>query len=247
MQLRDWFRAHPRCALGFSGGTDSAYLLWAGLDAGADIRPIFVRTPFQTGEECRRAEEFCQKLGRELTILETDPLSEPAIGANPPDRCYHCKRGIFSLLCQWAGERSIPTVLEGSNDSDDLSDRPGMRAIRELGVESPLRLCGLTKEVIRENSRQAGLPTWDLPSSACLATRFPTGRQITREDLARVERGEALLRQRGFSDLRIRLREWGGLLQLPAEQHPAAKRDWQELERMLREDFPTLRLDPKGR
>ena len=108
------------------------------------------------------------------------------MASNPPDRCYHCKRSLFTALLAAAKADGFPVVLDGSNASDDAGDRPGMRALRELEVRSPLRECGLTKSDVRRLAREAGLPVWDKPSYACLATRVPTGTAITREDLGRV-------------------------------------------------------------
>ncbi|MGM9537397.1 MAG: TIGR00268 family protein [Candidatus Onthomonas sp.] len=247
MTLQQYFSAHPRGALAFSGGTDSAFLLWAALKAGVEIRPFFIDTPFQPRWERAGAEALCQSLGISLTVLEAEPLSCPEIRANPANRCYRCKRLLFTTLRQAAGEAGFSLLWEGTNASDDPKDRPGMRALAELGVDSPLRICGLTKAEIRRKSREAGLPTWDKPSYACLATRFPTGRALTAEDLSRVESGENALMELGFSDLRLRLRDWGALLQLPAGQQEDAGRRWPEIAAVLEPLFPEVRLDPAGR
>ena len=137
-------------------------------------------------------------------------------------------------------------LLDGTNASDDAADRPGMRALRELQVLSPLRLCGVTKAQVRENAKAAGLSVWDKPSYACLATRIPAGEIIRREDLARVERGEAALMDMGFADFRLRLRE-GGLLQVTASQHALARVHWGEIAQRLGADFPQLKLDDTPR
>lgn len=247
MELKTYFAAHPRGALACSGGVDSAYLLWAALEAGAEAHPYFVHTPFQPAWELEDARALCRQLGVSLTVLEADPLSCEDIRRNPADRCYHCKRLLFTALTRAAAQAGLPLVWEGTNASDDAGDRPGMRALAELGVESPLRLCGLTKGEIRARSRAAGLPVWDKPSYACLATRFPTGRPITREELARVEAGERALMALGFSDLRLRLRDWGALLQLPEGQHDAARARWEEIRQALAGEFPVVRLDQVGR
>ena len=147
------------------------------------------------------------------------------MAGNPPDRCYHCKRSLFTALLAAAKADGFSVVLDGSNASDDAGDRPGMRALRELEVRSPLRECGLTKSDVRRLAREAGLPVWDKPSYACLATRVPTGTAITREDLGRVERGEQALAAMGFHDFRLRLRGDGALLQVregPVGGGPAA-------------------------
>lgn len=247
MNLQQYFSAHPRGTLAFSGGTDSAFLLWAALDAGAEVHPYFIDTPFQPRWERAGALALCKRLNVPLTVLKADPLSCSDIRENPANRCYYCKRLLFSTLCQAAEEAGLPLLWEGTNASDDAADRPGMKALAELGVESPLRLCGLTKAEIRARSKAAGLPTWDKPSYACLATRFPTGRPVTLEELARVEHGERALLDLGFSDLRLRLRDWGALLQLPKDQHAAAQARWGELCQILEPVFGTVKLDEKGR
>ena len=247
MQLHEYFSLHPQGALAFSGGTDSAYLLWAAQAAEAQVQPYFLQTPFQPPWERAGAEAFCSALGLSLTVLELDPLGCPDIQTNPPDRCYHCKHLLFSTLTQAARQDGWPVVWEGTNASDDAADRPGMRALAQLGVESPLRLCGLTKGEIRARSRAAGLSTWDKPSYACLATRFPAGMPLTAEGLNRIAWGEQALFRLGFSDLRLRLRPEGALLQLPLDQHPAALAQWDTICRTLAPQFPVVRLDPVGR
>ena len=156
MTLQQFFNEHPRCALGFSGGVDSSYLLAAAKQCGAEVRPYFVRTAFQPEFELEDARRVCRELGTELTVLEHDILSVPGVAANPPERCYYCKRAIFSLIRERALSDGYDTLIDGNNASDDASDRPGMRAVKELGVLSPLRMCGLTKEDIRARSRELG-------------------------------------------------------------------------------------------
>lgn len=243
MTLDEFFQKHPRGALAFSGGVDSAYLLWAGLQAGAEVRPYFVKTPFQPRFELEDARRLCARLGAALTVIEYDILSDPAVAANPPDRCYHCKRRLFSLMKERAEADGLPLLLDGTNASDDGGDRPGMRALRELEVRSPLRECGLTKERIRALSRQAGLFTWDKPSYACLATRVPSGRAITREDLERVERGEEALTSLGFVDFRLRLTAGGARLQVLEGQLPLALERRRDILSALSADFSELTLD----
>lgn len=218
MTLDAFFQTNPRTALAFSGGVDSAYLLWAGVQAGTEVQPYFVKTPFQPQFELEDARRLCGQAGVELVVLDYDILSDGTVAANPPDRCYHCKKRLFSLLKERAAFDGFSLLLDGTNASDDAGDRPGMRALRELEVRSPLRECGLTKEMIRERSRQAGLFTWDKPSYACLATRVPTGRTILPADLENVELGEKLLSGLGLCDFRLRLTASGCKLQVSAEQ-----------------------------
>ena len=187
MTLQEFFTEHPKAALGFSGGVDSSYLLYAGIKAGADIRPYFIKTAFQPEFELEDAKRLCAQLGAELYIIELDALANPDVVKNPANRCYYCKTGLFGTLQQRAKADGYTVLLDGTNASDDAGDRPGMKALTEMSVLSPLRLCGLSKAQIRELSREAGLFTWDKPAYACLATRVPTGEAITEALLARVE------------------------------------------------------------
>lgn len=247
MTIQEFFQQNPEAAVAFSGGVDSAWLLHEAARWAKKSRAYFVRTPFQPGFELEDAQDTANLLGAELTVIDFDVLTIPAVAANPTDRCYHCKTALFTRLLEAAGADGFPLVLDGSNASDDASDRPGMRALRELGVRSPLRECGVTKAEIRRLARQAGLPVWDKPSYACLATRVPAGTAITRRDLARVERGEALLMGRGFSDFRLRLRGEGALLQVRREQMDLARRELGELQQLLAGEFSRVELDSTPR
>src|SRR5699024_2924376 len=150
--------------------------------------------------------------------LDVDILADETVAANPPDRCYHCKRRIFSAIASAAAADGYTLLLDGTNASDDAGDRPGMRALWELSVRSPLRECGLTKPEIRWLSREAGLFTWDKPAYARLATRVPAGERLTAEKLENTERAEDFLFSLGFTDFRVRLFNGAARLQLPAEQ-----------------------------
>ncbi len=247
MTLDEFFARNPRAALAFSGGVDSACLLWAGLQAGAEVRPYFVKTPFQPRFELEDARRLCKQLDVDLIVLDYDILDHETVTSNPPDRCYHCKRQMLSRLRERAAADGFSPLLDGTNASDDGGDRPGMRALRELEVRSPLRECGLTKDRIRELSRAAGLFTWDKPSYACLATRIPAGRTIIQGDLERVERGEEALSSLGFRDFRLRLTAGGAKLQLPEGQLPLALERRADILSALETDFPELTLDLRPR
>lgn len=246
MELREFFSSCGRVALGFSGGADSAYLLYAGVQSGADIRPYYVKTPFQPAFELRDAERLCRELGVPLTVLRLDELDE-TVAANPKNRCYFCKKRIFSVICRRAVEDGCTGVIDGTNASDDVDDRPGYRALGELAVLSPLRLCGVTKDELRRLSREAGLFTADKPAYACLATRIPTGERITYDKLRRIELAENELFSMGFTDFRVRTREGSALLQFRRDELPRASARMDEVEARLRPYFNTITTDPKGR
>ena len=156
-------------------GTDSAFVLWAAKKYGCDVRAYYVRTAFQPAFEYEDARRLAKELDVPMTVVELDILSVPGAAENGPQRCYHCKHAIFTHLWKAAHADGYPALLDGTNASDDAGDRPGMRALKELEVRSPLRECGITKLKVRELSREAGLFTWDKPAYACLATRIPAG------------------------------------------------------------------------
>ena len=247
MTLEQFFQENPRCALGFSGGVDSAYLLYAGVKAGADIRPYFIKTAFQPAFELADAQKLAQGLGVEVTVLELDALADPQVAANPADRCYYCKQNLFRTLKDRAIADGYPVLLDGTNASDEAGDRPGMRALAELSVRSPLRECGLTKAEIRARSREAGLFTWDKPAYACLATRVPTGEAITADLLARVEGAEDALFRLGYTDFRVRVFHSAARLQLPRGQMERAVREAETIQAALKPYFTPILLDLEGR
>ena len=243
MTLHAFFELHPKAALGFSGGVDSAYLLHAAREAGADVKPYFIKTPFQPAFEL----EDAKKLAPELTVLELDTLNDETIAANPADRCYHCKKALFSHLKARAEADGYFVLLDGTNASDSWDDRPGMRALEELGVLSPLRLCGLTKDEIRRLSKEAGLFTWDKPAYACLATRVPTGTPIDRETLQNVEAAEAALMELGYRDLRVRIFHGAAQVQLKREQFPKTDTAYTAILQAVQPHFCHVFLDLQGR
>ena len=220
MDIEQFFQEHPKVALAFSGGVDSAYLLYAAVKSGAQVRPYYVKTAFQPQFEYEDAQRLARELGVELVKLRLDVLEEPTITANPANRCYYCKQKIFTAIQNAARADGFSVLLDGTNASDQVTDRPGMQALQELSVLSPLRLCGLTKREIRRLSKEAGLFTHDKPAYACLATRIPTGTPITAGDLQRTEICEAFLMGLGFSGFRIRLLGDSAKLQLPASHLP---------------------------
>ncbi len=243
MTLQEFFQQHPKCALGFSGGVDSAYLLHAARVCGADVRAYFVKTPFQPAFEL----EDARRLAPELVVLELDVLSDITIADNPVDRCYHCKNRIFSRIQEAAAKDGYPVLLDGTNASDSREDRPGMAALEEHGVLSPLRLCGLTKDAIRRLSKEAGLFTWNKPAYACLATRIPTGTAIDRKTLRKIEEAENALAQLGYSDLRVRIFHGAARVQLMRSQFPNDLNAYMQLQTALSPYFDTILLDLNGR
>ena len=246
MTLEEFYARHPKTALGISGGSDSAYLLYAGLESGAEVRPYYIKTQFQPGFELEDAQRLCSGLGVELGIIEADILSIPGVAENSADRCYHCKRALFTLLSERAASDGCSEIIDGTNASDDPGDRPGTRALRELGVLSPLRDCGITKADVRRLSEAAGLFTADKPSYACLATRIQAGRRIDEGTLRDIERAEAGLMALGYAGLRVRLDDGGARLELPEQMLERAVKERGRLLEILG-GFGRVTLDLRGR
>ncbi len=243
MELKRFFEENPRAALAFSGGVDSAYLLYAAVSSGADVTAYYVKTEFQPRFELEDALRLSKQLGARLRVLEKSILEDDTVRANPPDRCYFCKKRIFQAIQAAAREDGYTLLLDGTNASDIDADRPGIRALRELAVRSPLREAGLSKARIRELSRQAGLFTWDKPAYACLATRIPTGERITAQALQRTERAEEALTALGLRDFRVRTRGDGALLQVRKEDLERVLACREEIARILLRDYQTAALD----
>ncbi|MBP3759681.1 MAG: ATP-dependent sacrificial sulfur transferase LarE [Firmicutes bacterium] len=244
MTLIDFFEENPKTALAFSGGVDSAYLLYAACEAGADVHAYYVKSDFQPEFEFEDARRLADELGAEMTVIYLDVLGDPDVENNPKDRCYHCKKHVFRAIMERAEKDGYEIILDGTNASDDPGDRPGVRALREYGVRSPLRECGLTKDRIRELSREAGLFTWDKPAYACLATRIKTDQKILYSDLKAVEVCEGLMMELGLRDLRVRVCGRNALVQIRKEDFERYMDNKEEIEGTIRRYFDDVGLDP---
>ena len=247
MDLKTFFTEHPKAAIAFSGGTDSAYLIYAAKQYEADVTAYYVKGAFQPRFETEDAIRLAKEVGVPMKMLSADVLSSPEVRANPKDRCYYCKNLVFQTILEEAEKDGYTVLLDGTNASDDADDRPGMRALRELEVLSPLRLSGLTKDDIRRLSKEAGLFTWNKPAYACLATRIPAGEEITEEKLRRTERAEDGLFQLGFSDFRVRLQGEDARLEFPRGQFEALLSKREEVLELLKKDYRKVLLDLEGR
>ena len=224
--LREYIKDLGSLAVGFSGGVDSTFLLAVAHEVLGD-RAIAVTTVDAAipKRELNEAKEFCKEHGIRHFICEVDPLQIEEYRKNGPDRCYYCKHGVFTEIKRVADENGIEYLAEGSN-MDDLGDyRPGLKAVEELGVKSPLRAVGLYKAEIREISKAMGLPTWSKPAYACLASRFVYGEEITEDKLRKIDSAEQFLIELGFYQERVRMHGNIARIEVPAKDIPRLASD----------------------
>jgi len=247
--LEDW-SADGVCAA-FSGGVDSALLLTVLSELHArkpfPLLAVVFATAFHTAEETASALKLADELGVPAERVDRDVLSDPVLKNNPKDRCYHCKRALFSEMKQIAAAHGIRNLVDGTNADDTKVYRPGRKALEELGVLSPLALCGFTKDEIRAAARELLVSVADKPSTPCLATRFPYGTVLTDATLRNVERGEAYLRELGLNVVRLRVHGNVARIETNADgfELAAAKRFEIAFE-LRRLGFPYASLDLEG-
>lgn len=208
-------------AVAFSGGVDSTLLLAVAHDVlGDDVLAVTGRSPSIPAREIAETQDFCAERGIHHVVVDTHEFEIPGFDHNPPDRCYVCKKEIFSCLSQAAHELGFTKIAEGSNLDDDGDYRPGFRAVQEMGVISPLREAGFAKADIRALAKHLGLAAWNKPAFACLNSRFAYGDLITAERLAMVDVAEEALRALGFAQVRVRLQGDGAFtarIEVPAD------------------------------
>lgn len=240
----------PSLIVALSGGADSAYLAWAANRAlGNRALSVTALSPSFAAQDREIVEQFVKRLALRHEFIETHEMENPAYRANQPDRCYFCKDELFSVLDNLARSRGFAAVAYGVNADDTLDFRPGHRAATEHKVLAPLLDASLAKSEIRALSQRAGLPTWDRPASACLASRVPYGTEVTPERLALIERGEAALRELGFRQFRVRIHDNLARVEISQDEMPRALS--QEMataisERLKSAGFAYVALDLQG-
>jgi pyridinium-3,5-biscarboxylic acid mononucleotide sulfurtransferase len=222
-QLLANLAALPSVIVALSGGADSAYLAWAAQKAlGTRALSVTALSPSYSTHDRNIVEDFVRAHGIHHEFVETHEMENPAYRANAADRCFHCKDELFSVLDAVAQQRGFNATAYGVNADDTLDFRPGHRAAKEHRVLAPLLDVGMRKSEIRELSQRANLPTWNRPASACLASRVPYGTEVTPERLGLIELGEAVLRDLGFQQFRVRLHDKLARVEIAPEEMPRA-------------------------
>jgi len=205
-ELKRYIGSFGSAAVAFSGGVDSTFLLYAAREALGDrVIAVTATSCSFPARELTEATKYCSDLGIKQYCVQSEELNIEGFTSNPPNRCYLCKHELFEKIISLTKEKNIAEVMEGSNLDDNGDYRPGLRAIKELGVKSPLRHIGFTKKEIRDMSEYLKLPTWNKQSFACLASRFPYGEEINEKKLTMVDKAEQLLINLGFNQLRVRI------------------------------------------
>lgn len=243
MEIEEFFAQHPITAIAFSGGVDSSYLLYAAKKYGTKVQAYYVKSAFQPQFEMDDAMRLAADIDVPVKVLQADVLASEIVTDNPSDRCYYCKRVIFGMILKAAEEDHFSVLLDGTNASDDANDRPGIRALKELKVLSPLRECGITKDEVRRRSKEAGLFTWNKPAYACLATRIPTGEKITAEKLKATEKAEDYLFSLGLTNFRVRRFADAARIQVPADQIGIIMKNREAILDRLKKDYKAVLLD----
>ncbi|WP_331477453.1 ATP-dependent sacrificial sulfur transferase LarE [Mediterraneibacter agrestimuris] len=239
-----------RCIVAFSGGVDSALLLKmtceSAAQSGKEVYAVTMQTSLHPVGEIKHAKAVAEEIGAKHIVIAVDELAEAGIAYNPEDRCYRCKKYLLTRIQEKSAELLAPHILEGTNADDLQMYRPGLQAVQELGIHSPLMRAGLTKEDVRRLAAEYGLSVSERPAMPCLATRFPYGVRLTYEDMKRVEEGESYLRSLGFYNVRLRVHENIARIEVDEESIESllvCKKEIISFLKQLKYDYITLDLE----
>ncbi len=238
--INEFFAMHGKVALAYSGGVDSALLLYFAADCGAEVKAYCVRSQFQPYFETDDAIRLASDISCECRLIDIDILKNASVAVNAKDRCYHCKKNILSEIAACAKSDGFDTVIDGTNADDDLNERAGARALKEAGALSPLRLCGFTKLMIRELSQKHGLFTFDKPSYSCLATRVAAGTALSAELLKKIENAEAYLFDLGYKNFRVRVDGQSAKIEIDGRQEEKFKIEQDKIFKNLAQYFDSV-------
>lgn len=247
MTIDEFFKSNKCVAVALSGGVDSVVVLFLAKKYADSVKAYFVKSQFQPAFELADAKSVCSDINAELEVINLDVLKCENIAANPKDRCYYCKKMMFDSIIEKAQNDGYSTVIDGTNASDDMNDRAGMKALNTLNILSPLMQCGIDKKAVRKIARENGLFVHNKPSYACLATRVPNGQIITKDILDKTEQAESILFNLGFKDFRIRYDRDSAKVQLTEKDMHLFFENREKITDMLSKYYDNVFLDLKAR
>ncbi len=245
--IKKFFTNHSEVAVAFSGGVDSAVLLMLAKRYAKRVKAYFVKSQFQPRFELDDAIKITEFLNAETQVINVDILAFENIAANPKNRCYFCKQQVFKAITEKARSDGFYVILDGTNASDDISDRPGYKALQELKVLSPLKECGLTKAEIRQLAKENELFVFNKPSYACLATRIPSGTAIKSDMLIITEKAENEMRNMGFKNIRLRYMDGDAKIELGKSDFDLFFKNKDSVYSALKKYYNNVYLDLKER